>query len=63
MEDYQNRVVEEKKELDIKIDKLGSFLYGDKVNVVASEAIRMGKQLDVMKEYSVILADRISNFK
>lgn len=63
MQAYQERVVEEKNELDIKIEKLTTFLKGeayDKLN--PAEQGRMAKQLDIMRSYSDVLGDRIRAF-
>ena len=63
MHEFQKRVVEEKKELDIKRDKLTEFLKGDTFkNLSEEEQDRLNRQLLVMEEYSNILAERIVNF-
>lgn len=66
MEDFQKRVVVEKKELDAKMEKLDHFLYnttGVDHIVDDIEKQRLEFQLKIMKSYSMILADRINNFK
>ncbi|MCK9157164.1 MAG: hypothetical protein M0P12_13960 [Paludibacteraceae bacterium] len=65
MEVYQQRVIEEKKELDAKIEKLSTFVDSKAFpeTVEASERSRLLHQLTVMREYSSILSDRIANFK
>jgi hypothetical protein len=64
MQPHQQRVVEEKKELDGKLDRLIAFidanpafgvLYGD-------ERKRLNLQVQVMTEYSSILSQRIAAF-
>ena len=57
-EDYQKRVVEEKKELDIKIEKLGTFIKSD----IAVPKDLLKKQIVLMKKYSDILNQRIKLF-
>ena len=61
MQPYQERVVTEKKELDVKIDALTEFLSKDS-NVTNLEKLRMQSQLVVMELYSGILASRIKHF-
>ena len=64
MEDYQERVLTEKLELDQKIRKLSDFVCSDKAEVVSNkEHGRMVTQLDAMFEYSRLLRLRISAFK
>ena len=64
MQVFQQRVVDEKVQLDDKISRLKPFLNSDKVKIlVADERIRMIKQLDLMEKYSAILGERISNFQ
>ncbi len=63
MEDYQQRVLDEKKELDDRIVKLKRFIAGQVFHTLpGSEQRRLGLQHKVMKEYSSILNDRIANF-
>lgn len=64
MEPYQQRVIDEKKELDDKIEKLTSFLTNDeqRSKVSDQEADRMQRQLDCMNAYSGILGERIDAF-
>ena len=64
MEQYQERVVKEKKDLDEKVSKLQAFISSERfVSVEADEANRMRNQLSVMMDYSNILGERIINFK
>lgn len=61
---HQQRVVEEKAELDDKLTKLGAALNGglrEKVSV--DEFSLLCEQERVMREYSEILARRIANFR
>jgi hypothetical protein len=63
MEPYQQRVVEEKTELDIKLEKLETFLNGDIFeSIPEDESRRLVRQRLVMAEYSTILGERIANF-
>ena len=60
MEEYQNRVVKEKKELDEKLDRLKSFLTNYVFeSLSAEEQSRLKRQASVMAEYSAILGERI----
>jgi len=56
--------VEEKKELDEKLDKLKAFIETSSVfkSLPADERGRLGKQFDAMAEYSSILSQRIAAF-
>lgn len=65
MEAYQERVVEEKQDLDGKIQRLENFVNSKNFpeTVEAGERTRLLHQLNVMLEYSSILSDRIENFK
>ena len=64
LEPFQERVVEEKNELDDKIRKLSSFIGG---TIFASlddqERSRLSIQLQHMNGYSEILGQRIASFK
>jgi hypothetical protein len=65
MQPYQQRVVEEKAELDAKISRLEAFL-NDNTNVLSlqvDEHSRLLQQATVMREYSRILGLRIAEFK
>lgn len=60
---YQDRVVTEKQELDTKIQALSSFLVGEGTrNLSIDDISLLSAQLYVMREYSSILANRISRF-
>jgi len=58
MEDYQERVVEEKKELDFKIEKLEGYILKNVTNTFDI----LNEQLVVMHSYSRILRERIGDF-
>ncbi len=63
MEDYQQRVVTEKKELDAKIVALAGFLFSDKSKDVAvNETEELFNQLHLMMGYSRVLSNRIRCF-
>jgi hypothetical protein len=63
MQPHQERVVSEKSELDIKIDKLDTFRAGSVFSTLpAEEQGRLNMQLSHMRAYSGILADRIAAF-
>jgi len=63
MQPFQERVVQEKAELDEKIDKLAAFVPGAIGIVSFEELSRLIAQLDVMTEYSLILGERIAAFE
>lgn len=64
LQDFQQRVVEEKQELDDKISRLTTFMqrydYDDRAS--SSEHARLTSQLDLMRQYSQILKQRIEAF-
>lgn len=60
---YQDRVVNEKQELDTKIQALSDFMSGDATrNLHIDELSLLAAQLYVMREYSSILGNRILRF-
>ena len=60
---HQQRVVEEKAELDLKLEKLTIFLASDKLKLIDDdEALRLIKQSNIMKRYSDVLDQRIKAF-
>jgi hypothetical protein len=64
MQPHQQRVVDEKKELDEKLDKLKAFIETSPIfkGLHQDERGRLNRQFDVMAEYSSILAQRIAEF-
>ena len=63
MQPHQERVVTEKEELDMKIEKLDSFRAGEIFPTLPEdEQDRLNKQLSFMRQYSGVLADRIAAF-
>ena len=64
MEEYQKRVIVEKKDLDYKIVRLTAFLFSDdSKHLDEEEFIRMEAQLQSMTNYSHCLRRRIAAFK
>lgn len=64
MQPHQQRVVDEKTDLDIKLSALNSFMNGDKFHVLCDEPerIRLIEQSNAMTKYSKILGERIACF-
>lgn len=63
MKPYQERVVTEKKELDLRRERLSLFIGGETYQTLdTTERLRLSEQLAVMTEYSIILGERISAF-
>lgn len=58
----QKRVIEEKKDLDEKLKRLINMDQTVFFNLPSDEQGRLLDQLEVMKRYSEILADRIAHF-
>lgn len=64
MEEYQLRVIEEKKELDIKRENLKKFVKTDIFNnldLISKQL--MLNQKELMLGYSVVLHERITHFE
>ena len=62
---HQQRVIEEKRELDEKIQKLTAFIYSEKfVSIVSDddERLLLQQQDEVMRQYSRVLCNRIASF-
>lgn len=64
LQPHQMRVVEEKKQLDERAEKLRGFLAADDSVKLVDEAerLRMIEQCKVMLEYSRIIGERIMHF-
>jgi len=63
MEAHQIRVVEEKKELDEKLQKLGDFCNTPIFNGLPDAEIqRLNRQYMIMELYSQVLGERIEAF-
>lgn len=61
---HQQRVLDEKQELDLRITRLDEFIERSPVfaQVPSDEQARLKRQLDVMHEFSAILGERIAKF-
>lgn len=66
MQPFQQRVVDELRELSDKRDKLQAFIAGASNGVFeklpANEQERMRRQKDIMVQYENVLKERIDNF-
>lgn len=63
MQPHQQRVIDEKRELDVKRVKLATFLDGDTYRGLdPSEQARLRRQADAMMSYALILQERIDAF-
>ena len=64
MAPHQQRVIDEKTELDSKISKLSEFkMTAIFVSLAADEQERLIRQHSCMTEYSTILGERIAAFQ
>ncbi len=65
MQPYQQRVVEEKAELDAKISRIEAFINNNTkvLSLPVDEHSRLLQQATVMRAYSRILGLRIAEFK
>ena len=64
MKDWQERVVEEREQLNKKIENLKRFMNAcEFCQLSAAEQVRLHRQVDYMTLYSVILRKRIDAFK
>lgn len=63
LEPYQQRVIDEKKDLDGKIKRLDAFVNSEKFPTLAKEEReRMDRQFFIMQQYSEVLGERIAAF-
>jgi hypothetical protein len=63
MQPFQQRVIDEKEELDSKRDRLRAFFGTDLYRELdPAEQSRLNRQLEAMTLYSNILAERIAAF-
>jgi len=61
---HQKRVVDEKAELNEKLNKLRQFFLSEQYySLDREEMLRLQKQAEVMQAYSDILSERISHFE
>lgn len=64
LQPHQERVVQEKVDLDMKISKLDNFFHGEVYPFVADdEQKRLMRQFGYMKDYSNVLTERIAAFR
>ena len=64
MEAYQERVVQELKDLQDKYDKLAAFMQQASYRALDKpEQARLAKQYVIMGQYIGVLKDRIAHFK
>ena len=64
MQDFQQRVVEEKRELDEKLQKLEPFTITETYKALPKdEQARLVRQCYAMKDYSDVLGERIAAFQ
>ena len=64
MQDFQQRIVDEKEALSEKLDKLESFEGGPIYSKLPpAEQTRLTRQLLIMKLYEQVLSERIANFQ
>ena len=65
MKPHQQRVVDEKAELDARLTKLSAFIGSPEFKNIVTDELersRLVRQHDIMQEYSSILAWRIAAF-
>lgn len=63
LQPHQQRVVQEKQELDERLSKLHSFLGSQVFNSLdADEQSRLRRQADLMNQLSIVLGERIAKF-
>lgn len=61
---YKNRVVDEKRDLDGRIERLLKFIGSDLfVSLSEGEQKRLRRQEVIMELYSEVLAERIASFE
>lgn len=62
---HEQRVLDEKQDLDLRIARLDEFKRRNPVfqTLPEAERARLARQLDVMRELSVILGERIAAFR
>lgn len=63
MQSYQQRVIDEKAELDGKREKLCAFLSSPNTgSIPVQELARLRRQSGIMEQYRDVLAERIAAF-
>lgn len=64
MKPYQERVIQERRELGERLDKLWAFITGEEFKTLPeAEQRRLEHQRAFMRGYATILDDRIQNFQ
>ena len=66
MENWQQRIIDEKEELDTKLTKLEKFIYNEEGTFNSLPSIDqnlLGRQAEIMAEYSAILRKRIARWQ
>ena len=63
MEPYQERAIEEEKQLAARVAKLEAFLFGPGLRIDPLEQGRLRRQLVAMRQYLAVLRERIEAFK
>ena len=62
---HQQRVVDEKRDLDEKLKKLTAFISSESFATIVQDADERGRlvcQEEIMKDYSAVLGERIAAF-
>ena len=62
---HQQRVVDEKRDLDEKLQKLTAFISSESFATIVQDAEERGRlvcQEEIMKDYSAVLGERIAAF-
>ena len=62
---HQQRVVDEKRDLDEKLQKLTAFISSESATTIVQDAEERGRlvrQEGLMKDYSAVLGERIAAF-
>jgi hypothetical protein len=63
LQPFQIRVIEEKQELDTRLERLGEFIAGASFkHIEALERSRLRRQMALMSELSTVLGARIAAF-
>lgn len=62
---YQERVIEEKKQLSERLQKLTEFIFSGQAfdSLPKEERQRLVRQMNIMSEYSIVLLERIVAFE
>ena len=63
LQEWQVRVLEEKRELDTRLEKLHAFIRGPSFALVpADQRLLLEKQANLMTQLSCVLGDRLAAF-